>query len=107
MPGQIEQAAEAAKHFKVRGIYTHFAEPYSDPEFTKRQHARFLAFVQQLSKRGIEVGERHCCATGGALRFQVCIWIWCGWAPGILGRTPDAGKLGLKKSASWQCRLRR
>lgn len=97
LPGQLEQAAVAAELFRVRGVYTHFAEPYSDSGFTKRQYTRFLAFVEKLRQKGIEVGELHCCATGGALRFSNMHMDMVRLGSGILGRTPDAGKLGLKK----------
>lgn len=42
LPGQMEQAADAALYFRLKGIYTHFAEPYRDVAFTKKQYARFL-----------------------------------------------------------------
>ena len=45
LPDEAEQAADAAKLFRLKGVYTHFAEPYSDPRFTRKQYQRFLAFT--------------------------------------------------------------
>lgn len=95
LPGQTEQAAEAALYFRLKGIYTHFAEPYRDTAFTKKQYARFLEQVEQLCKLGVQKTTLHCCATGGALRFPQMQMDLVRIGSGLLGRTPDAEKLGL------------
>ncbi len=95
LPGQTEQAADAALYFRLKGIYTHFAEPYRDAAFTKKQYARFLEQVEQLRGLGVHPPMLHCCATAGALRFPKMQMDLVRIGSGILGRTPDAAKLGL------------
>ena len=95
LPGQTEQAADAALYFRLKGIYTHFAEPYRDVAFTKKQYARFLEQVEQLRGLGVHSPMLHCCATAGALRFPKMQMDLVRIGSGLLGRTPDAEKLGL------------
>ena len=95
LPGQTEQAADAALYFRLKGIYTHFAEPYRDAAFTKKQYARFLEQVEQLRGLGVQPPMLHCCATAGALRFPKMQMDLVRIGSGLLGRTPDAEKLGL------------
>lgn len=95
LPGQTEQAADAALYFRLKGIYTHFAEPYRDVAFTKKQYARFLEQVEQLRGLGVQPPMLHCCATAGALRFPKMQMDLIRIGSGLLGRTPDAEKLGL------------
>lgn len=95
LPGQTEQAADAALYFRLKGIYTHFAEPYRDAAFTKKQYARFLKQVEQLRSLGVQPPMLHCCATAGALRFPKMQMDLVRIGSGLLGRTPDAKKLGL------------
>lgn len=95
LPGQTEQAADAALYFRLKGIYTHFAEPYRDAAFTKKQYARFLEQVEQLRGLGVHPPMLHCCATAGALRFSKMQMDLVRIGSGLLGRTPDAEKLGL------------
>lgn len=95
LPGQTEQAADAALYFRLKGIYTHFAEPYRDAAFTKKQYARFLEQVEQLRGMGVHPPMLHCCATAGALRFPKMQMDLVRIGSGLLGRTPDAERLGL------------
>lgn len=45
----------ACRHLRLAGIYTHFASPDDDPEFTDEQRRRFLAVLDRCP--GLKLGE--------------------------------------------------
>ena len=54
----------------IEGIFTHFAksdEPSSD--YTKIQFEKFIAVCDALKERGVDVGIRHCCNSGGIINY--------------------------------------
>ena len=63
----------------------------------KGQFARFLNMADELRKWVSPGNVALLCNRGCTALLGKCTWIWCGSAPGILGRTPDAARLGLKK----------
>lgn len=55
----------------IEGIFTHFAD--SDGigcDFTESQFAIFKKLLDELARRGIEVGLRHCCNSAATLRYK-------------------------------------
>ncbi len=68
---------EKASHLdgiRITGIFSHFAD--ADTEIgeephglTARQIERYLYIVDELTRRGVNVGLRHLCNSAGALRF--------------------------------------
>ena len=64
-------AAHGHENLRYTGTYTHFAcgegtEPWEE-EFTKGQFSAFTEAISAMEKKGLPVGLRHCCSTGGAL----------------------------------------
>lgn len=72
----IEAAADEAEAVYrqegiiVEGIYTHFSSAdCEDRSVTDNQFALFIKLLEKLKSRGIDVGIRHCSASGGILYF--------------------------------------
>lgn len=72
----VSAAADAAQtiadmpNIDVCGIFTHFAE--SDDigsEMTERQYKLFVSVTDELARRGVKVGLRHCCNSAAILAF--------------------------------------
>ena len=58
------------KNIKIEGIFTHFADSDgSDDSFTEKQFAVFRALLDELKKRNVDVGTRHCCNSAATLRY--------------------------------------
>ena len=54
----------------IEGIFTHFADSDSnDRSFTEKQFSIFKALLDQLEKRGISAGTRHCCNSAATLNY--------------------------------------
>lgn len=49
------------------GVFTHFPASEEDPEFTRRQVSEFVALLQRLERKGIEVPLRHAANSGALL----------------------------------------
>ena len=66
---EIERISKL-ENIDIRGIFTHFADSDgSSDEFTKQQFAMFKMLLDELEKRGINVGTRHCCNSAATLRY--------------------------------------
>ncbi|MBR5485683.1 MAG: alanine racemase [Oscillospiraceae bacterium] len=98
---------EGLKNLNRTGIFTHFARSDEDtPEssqYTNEQYQRFMNVCDELSKRGLELGIRHCCNSGAVLNHPEMQLDMV--RPGIImyGMHPDAttkGKLELKPAMS-------
>ncbi len=94
---------EGFKNLNRTGIFTHFARSDEDTaesaEYTNEQYSRFIKVCDELSKRGLELGIRHCCNSGAVLNHPEMQLDMV--RPGIImyGMHPDAttkGKLELK-----------
>jgi alanine racemase len=67
--GPLAAALEkAAKHVKVGGLFTHFANAETDAEFTHLQHERFLATVAEL-RRVAPDALLHAAGSAAVLRY--------------------------------------
>ncbi len=65
----IEQIA-SLDGIRVDGIFTHFADSDGDGDaFTNRQHSVFSALIDELDRRGIDVGTKHCCNSAATIRY--------------------------------------
>ncbi len=54
----------------IDGIFTHFADSDGESrEYTDRQFSVFTSLLNELEKRGINVGTRHCCNSAATLRY--------------------------------------
>jgi len=53
-----------AKHVKMEGIFTHFANADGDPEYTKEQNARFWEAVHSVRERGFHPLAHAAASTG-------------------------------------------
>ncbi len=54
----------------IDGIFTHFADSDGkDKEFTDKQFSVFTALLNELEKRNINVGTKHCCNSAATLRY--------------------------------------
>lgn len=52
-------------NLQIEGIFTHFADADSDPEFTKIQFERFKKVIAELEKNGINIPIKSAAASGG------------------------------------------
>ncbi len=70
----IEQVA-SLPDLQMDGIFTHFADSDGEQEETTyRQFDAFQALLNELEKRSVSVGLRHCCNSAAILRFpQMCL----------------------------------
>lgn len=58
------------KGVSVDGIFTHFADSDgADEAFTRQQFEIFKQLLDELEKRKIDVGTRHCCNSAATLRY--------------------------------------
>lgn len=51
------------------GIFMHFADADSSPEYTRMQIKRFRSVLDRLEGRGLRFSVRHCCAGAAALNY--------------------------------------
>lgn len=72
----ISSAADAAQaisnmpNIEVCGIFTHFAESDDlSSDMTERQYHLFVSVTDELARRGVKVGLRHCCNSAAILAF--------------------------------------
>lgn len=64
------QRIASEKNISVDGIFTHFADSDSDDRsFTDRQFAVFCALLDELKRRNVRVGLRHCCNSAATLKY--------------------------------------
>lgn len=60
-------------YLEIGGIFTHFSSAYGhepeDESYTARQYERFVSFCQELKKKGIEPGLRHCCNSPSIINY--------------------------------------
>ena len=59
------------ENISIEGIFTHFADSDGvDSEFTERQFSVFKALLNELEKRNVNVGSKHCCNSAATLRYN-------------------------------------
>jgi alanine racemase len=54
---------------ECEGIFMHFADADSCPEYTQMQYRRFQTALHELKARGITFPIRHCCAGSAVLNY--------------------------------------
>ena len=68
MQALIESLHGATAQVQVAGVFTHFADPERDHEYTREQHRRFLGAVEQLGP--VAAGALlHTCGSAAILGF--------------------------------------
>ena len=66
---EIERISKL-ENVSVEGIFTHFADSDSnDSSFTQQQFSVFKALLEELEKRKVNVGTRHCCNSAATLNY--------------------------------------
>jgi alanine racemase len=65
---ELVEALRAAGRVEVAGVFTHFADPERDPDFTSEQHTRFLAAADELSSVAPDA-LLHTCGSAAILAF--------------------------------------
>jgi alanine racemase len=88
---------EAMAHLpglNCEGIFMHFADADSCPEYSKMQIRRFHKVLRELKARGVSFAIRHCCAGAATLNYPEAHLDMV--RPGILlyGQYPDPSTLG-------------
>ncbi len=64
------EAISKLENIKIDGIFTHFADSDgSTRDFTDKQFNAFCALLNELEKRKIDVGTRHCCNSAATLNY--------------------------------------
>lgn len=91
----IGQAADALEQMyrleglEVEGLFQHFADADTCPEYSRMQIERYNAILAELEKRGCKFTIRHCCAGAATLNYPEVHYDMV--RPGILlyGYSPD------------------
>ena len=65
---ELEKIA-ALSGLKLEGIFTHFADADGSEENTLKQFAAFLALLDKLEKKGINIPIRHCANSAATLKY--------------------------------------
>lgn len=73
----------------VEGLFQHFADADTCPEYSEMQIRRYNAILQELERRGCTFRLRHCCAGAATLNYPQAHYDMV--RPGILlyGYSPD------------------
>jgi alanine racemase len=61
--------ASTIDSLSLQGIYTHFASPYSDPDYTRQQYRTFMKVKKTIKKEGIPIKIFHCANSPSAMDF--------------------------------------
>lgn len=74
---------------EVEGLFQHFADADTCPEYSQMQISRYNAILHQLEQRGCTFPIRHCCAGAATLNYPEAHYDMV--RPGILlyGYSPD------------------
>ena len=65
---ELVAALGTADRVDVAGVFTHFADPERDPDFTTEQHRRFLAAADELARVAPDA-LLHACGSAAILAF--------------------------------------
>lgn len=68
-----DEISEIAKleNIKIEGIFTHFADSDGEnSDYTEMQFKVFTSLLDELKRRNVEVGIRHCCNSAATLRYK-------------------------------------
>jgi len=57
------------EHLRVEGLYTHFADPEHDKDYTEAQFTKFLKISQRLEERGISIPLKHVASSSVILLY--------------------------------------
>ena len=58
------------ENIEIDGIFTHFADSDGkDRAFTDKQFSAFTSLLDELERRGVKVGTRHCCNSAATIAF--------------------------------------
>ncbi|NLO97022.1 MAG: alanine racemase [Peptococcaceae bacterium] len=64
------EALKAAPYLDLRGVYTHLARgAQRDKTYTRKQHEKFVQYINILEENGINIPCRHICNSAGLLDF--------------------------------------
>ncbi len=64
------EAISKLPNIVIDGIFTHFADSDSyDKAYTQQQFSVFSELLDELKKRNIDVGTRHCCNSAATLNY--------------------------------------
>lgn len=74
---------------EVEGLFQHFADADTCPEYSEMQISRYQAVLAELERRGCHFAIRHCCAGAATLNYPQAHYDMI--RPGILlyGYSPD------------------
>jgi len=66
---EIEKISKL-ENISIDGIFTHFADSDSnDRSFTEKQFSVFKALLEELARRNINAGTKHCCNSAATLNY--------------------------------------
>ncbi|SHH25404.1 alanine racemase [Anaerosphaera aminiphila DSM 21120] len=58
------------ENVKIEGAFSHFAAADTDIEYTKNQFANYKTFVEEVEKRGVDVGLKHINNSQGIINYK-------------------------------------
>ena len=90
---EIARKVEADPRLTLQGVWTHFSVADSDHEYTKRQNAALVAFVEALHEEGIHPRLLHAANTAAAFDLEDTRHDLCRVGLGLYGirPTPTSG----------------
>ena len=97
LPGQIEDMAAVWRNpaLEVQGTFTHFHSAFNNDAATRAQFAQFQQVLEQLRKRGLDPGIRHCCNSSAFLKYPEMHLDAVRLGSSLLGRLSFGGDFGL------------
>ncbi|MCR4963099.1 MAG: alanine racemase [Firmicutes bacterium] len=97
----------AMPHLQVAGVFSHFAEADSSPEFTEKQFSAFTSFIGRCGEQGLHFPLAHIANSAAILDYPQTYLDMV--RPGIIlyGCPPDAGSrdIGLRPVLSLHARI--
>lgn len=102
LPKDIVEFARVVLKFRnitLQGVYTHFASPYTDREYTKHQYNKFLEVKKLLQQEKISIEMFHCANSPAAMDFRHMHMDAVRIGFSLCNRC-----IGLKKSKQWNLR---
>jgi alanine racemase len=102
LPKDIVEFAQVVSRFRnitLQGVYTHFASPYTDREYTKHQYNKFLEVKKLLQQEKISIEMFHCANSPASMDFRYMHMDAVRIGFSLCNRC-----IGLEKSKQWNLR---
>lgn len=100
LPSELDKILSVYQYMDaiaVSGVYTHFYAAFCSGKKTEQQFERFRYVVDQITGKGFEPGEVHCCNSAALLRYPEMHLDGVRVGSALLGRLSLRGNFGLRR----------